>query len=119
MKKSKENTYKASNFKNKQIVSAIAVKDGCKSNKADIELVITEIINAFTPNNDGINDIFMPDVDLTIFNRWGQILYTGFTGWDGTYNGKQVSAGTYFYSITQKHENNTETYIKGYITLIR
>ena len=35
-----------------------------------------------------------------IINRWGQELYKGLGGWDGTYNGKEMSAGTYFYMIT-------------------
>ncbi|MDN3205888.1 PKD domain-containing protein [Algoriphagus sediminis] len=36
---------------------------------------------------------------LTIFNRWGNIIYSGNTGWDGTFDGKNVPVGSYAYSI--------------------
>lgn len=61
------------------------------------------IPNVFTPNGDGINDVFLsntPNVTIIILNRWGQQLYSGSDGWDGTSNGKEMSAGTYFYIIT-------------------
>lgn len=76
------------------------------------------IPNVFTPNGDGINDIFfedMPDIELIIMNRWGQELYKGYEGWDGTYNGKEMTAGTYFYFITLP---NGDTY-NGPLMLIR
>ena len=61
------------------------------------------IPNVFTPNGDGINDLFledMPEVDLIILNRWGQKLYDGKGGWNGMCNGENMSAGTYYYIIT-------------------
>ena len=61
------------------------------------------IPNVFTPNGDGINDMFledMPEVDLIILNRWGQKLYDGKGGWNGMCNGENMSAGTYYYIIT-------------------
>lgn len=62
-----------------------------------------KIPNVFTPDGDGINDVFLsetPNVTIYILNRWGQELYSGSDGWDGTSNGKEMSAGTYFYIIT-------------------
>lgn len=65
--------------------------------------------SAFSPNNDGLNDIFYPVIEpgcpikgyvLSIFNRWGQRVYSGYSpqeGWDGIYNGTAADAGTYFY----------------------
>ncbi len=76
------------------------------------------IPNVFTPNGDGINDIFMegyPDVALVIINRWGQELYRGLGGWDGTCNGQEMSAGTYFYMITLPNGEKLE----GPLMLIR
>ncbi|MCQ2960499.1 MAG: PKD domain-containing protein [Bacteroidales bacterium] len=77
----------------------------CKSTDTKSVKVLPEVRvpNVFTPNGDGINDIFfegMPDAELIIINRWGQELYRGNEGWDGTYNGKEMSAGTYFYMIS-------------------
>ena len=65
--------------------------------------------SAFSPNNDGLNDVFVPVIEpgcpvkgyvLNVFNRWGQRIYSGYLpdkGWDGKYNGRDADAGTYFY----------------------
>lgn len=68
------------------------------------------IPNAFSPNGDGINDVWeiddlkeYPDCKVLVFNRWGQELFqsTGYgRPWDGTYNGKPVPVATYYYIIT-------------------
>ena len=59
---------------------------------------------AFTPNNDGLNDIFLVfgqyviEFELKIFNRWGELMYTTTNlsqGWDGTYKGSAMPEGTY------------------------
>ncbi|MDR1346963.1 MAG: gliding motility-associated C-terminal domain-containing protein [Prevotellaceae bacterium] len=71
--------------------------------------------NAFTPNQDGINDIFGDGYELRIFNRWGIQLYEGSTGWDGRYKGKMVSPGVYYYLA--KDSNGNE--YKGTVMLIK
>ncbi len=66
------------------------------------------IPNVITPNGDGINDIFnyqndeFWDVKTQIFNRWGQLVFSGEGSerWDGTFQGNQVSDGVYFYQIS-------------------
>ncbi|MFZ5551628.1 MAG: gliding motility-associated C-terminal domain-containing protein [Bacteroidota bacterium] len=71
-----------------------------------------EVYNAFSPNGDGINDTWVidgvsinPNNRVMIFNRWGDKLvefknYNNVTVvWDGTWNGNQLPAGTYFYII--------------------
>ena len=66
--------------------------------------------NAFTPNGDGLNDVFrvIPKYDyvkeyyLSIYNRWGQLIYetTDKNGaWDGTYQGEECLKGSYVYRI--------------------
>lgn len=87
--------------------------------------------NAFTPNNDGKNDVyrvrFKGDVKLesfSIFNRYGQrIFYTTDvnTGWDGTWNDKLQDLGTYFYYIKLicGNKGNNHLEFKGDVTLIR
>ncbi|MCF8347863.1 MAG: gliding motility-associated C-terminal domain-containing protein [Bacteroidales bacterium] len=68
------------------------------------------IPNAFTPNGDGLNDIFgvIPRLDyinqyrISIFNRWGQMIFETTDlnlGWDGTYQGEACLAGAYVYRI--------------------
>ena len=68
-----------------------------------------KIPNAFTPNGDGINDLWeienidlFPEAETWIYNRWGQVMYYDSplnNPWDGFYNGKAVPTGTYIYVI--------------------
>lgn len=88
--------------------------------------------SAFTPNGDGKNDVFRlvlePDCPvqgylLSIYNRWGQLVYTGTnaeTGWDGTFNGQMQDIGTYMYTIDfTVGTEGIHHYQKGDVTLIR
>ncbi len=86
---------------------------------------------AFTPNDDGLNDIFHVRVlcpirtfGLKIFNRYGQLVYTSYyvnQGWDGKFNGVPVDIGTYLYEVTYTPDllNAHELYRKGDVTVIR
>lgn len=92
------------------------------------EEVFTE--NAFTPNNDDLNDVFRPKlltnetlVNIQVYSRWGQKVYEGIDGWDGTYMGSIVPEGAYIYLLTVdqrllKGQKNVN-YSKGTLTLIR
>jgi gliding motility-associated-like protein len=73
------------------------------------------IPNTFTPNGDGMNDIFKPegigwlDYDFDIYDRWGEKLFTTsqtVKGWDGTYKGKPCKQDVYVYRITFTNEVN-------------
>jgi len=85
--------------------------------------------NAFSPNGDGVNDKFGVETignplsfELRIYNRFGQLLFTGNTitdKWDGTYNGKPVDMGTYYFRVYSKCTNSTENQYKGDLSLIR
>jgi gliding motility-associated-like protein len=98
--------------------------------------LIPELIlpTAFTPNGDGLNDVFRPEFvnqsghivkDFKIYNRLGQLVFKQFTSkaaaWDGTIGGKQEPAamGTYFYYIEVEFVNGKKTKRKGEVTLIR
>jgi gliding motility-associated-like protein len=68
--------------------------------------------SAFTPNGDGVNDCFgirrwggVEVVEFSIFNRWGQLVFTTKNPsdcWDGTFQGKQQPTGGYPYIIKAK-----------------
>ncbi|MEJ2883459.1 gliding motility-associated C-terminal domain-containing protein [Pedobacter sp. GR22-6] len=84
--------------------------------------------NAFSPNQDGKNDIIyvrgetIRALRFYIYNQWGeQIFYSAdpALGWDGTYKGKMVPVGGYVYYLKAVMNNGEELKRKGTITLIR
>ncbi|MDE7149225.1 MAG: gliding motility-associated C-terminal domain-containing protein [Bacteroidales bacterium] len=80
---------------------------------------IGDIPNAFSPNGDGINDIFMKGTDLVIFDRFGQELFRSSEeqeGWDGTFKGSPVRPGDYLYVVTIR-KNGREYIKKGTVTV--
>ncbi len=92
---------------------------GCVSTFSDIIDIIPYVPNIFSPNGDGINDLFMAELDLEIFDRHGTTLYKGNEGWDGKYKGQDLSPDTYFYAIDYSNREGQEHHIKGYVTLVR
>lgn len=92
---------------------------GCEQGADKSIEVIPFIPNVFSPNGDGVNDLFMSNVDLRVFDRFGIVLYSGLTGWDGTYQGKAVAPDTYFYILEYTDKNQVRQIRKGYITLVR
>ena len=83
--------------------------EGSDEFEIDGECISTiDIPSAFSPNGDGLNDVFNPvlvnyqDYQLRIYNRWGeQIFYSNDAqkGWDGKYKGHVVPQGTYLYQL--------------------
>ncbi|MBR3520504.1 MAG: gliding motility-associated C-terminal domain-containing protein [Paludibacteraceae bacterium] len=61
--------------------------------------VLTRVPTAFTPfRKDGLNDIFLERRQVTIFDRYGQKIFEGTNGWNGSdYNGRMVDPGVFFY----------------------
>ena len=97
-----------------------------------------EMPNAFSPNDDGINDIYQAkgtkdgngpksivSFEAHIFNRWGQKLYswtdcyTYEAGWDGTYNGKPVKQGVYFCLVKAKGADGRKYNIRTDVNVLR
>ena len=117
---SNSNIYITNTLQNNDIVSVTATDaNGCIYVSDSIMIKIKPIPNGFTPNGDGINDVFMKNYDLTILNRWGQTLYKGKDGWDGKYKGEQITSGTYFYIITYSGLKGEIVSVSGAVELSR
>ena len=87
-----------------------------------------DIPNAFSPNGDGINDVFriqgfgIAHMDMRIFNRWGQLIFESKDvneGWDGRYKGVLQPVDVYAYAISVAFTDGTTTTRTGSITLLR
>ena len=87
------------------------------------------IPNAFTPNNDGMNDEFLvygqslQTVSIEVFDRWGEKVYESgdarHSGWDGTYHNKPMMTGVYVYVCRIETLAGKRYIVKGDVTLIR
>jgi gliding motility-associated-like protein len=86
-----------------------------------------EVPNAFSPNGDGINDVwnitgkdFYPDIEVTIYNRWGQAVWKSGRGypvpWDGRSRGKALPMDSYHYFIELQGRSKT---LMGTVTVVR
>ncbi|MBI3501888.1 MAG: gliding motility-associated C-terminal domain-containing protein [Bacteroidetes bacterium] len=96
----------------------------------EVEDTATNIIyvpNAFSPNDDGENDIFsvwgdLDELHCEIYNRWGEKvaeLNKPKEGWDGRVNGQLCNTGVYFYYLNAKDKNGKEITKKGNVTLMK
>ncbi|MFN8323549.1 MAG: choice-of-anchor L domain-containing protein [Chitinophagales bacterium] len=86
------------------------------------------IPNAFSPNGDGNNDVFLiygaavKTVSLTIYNRWGELIFDSgnqFNGWDGHYKGQLQNPNVYTYVAGITYLDGKEIQKKGSFTLVR
>jgi len=84
-----------------------------------VDYCLEGLPNAFSPNGDGINDTYLGGADMIILNRWGQTLYEGNAGWDGTHNGSPVSNGTYYVIFKFTDSQGGQHTMKEPVTLIR
>lgn len=112
------------------LVVLIAQNQTCADTTESIIHVELVIPNVFTPNGDGVNDIFgfeaknVTDINFTLFDRWGKKIFettqNGGIKWDGkTKGGAEVSDGTYFYIIKAKGVNDQPYEFKGTINVFR
>lgn len=129
----------ASPFKTTIYTVKVFSEFGCvNSDDVTITVVCDEsqifIPNTFTPNGDGVNDIFyvrgegISDVKtFRIYSRWGELMFekSGINtndkanGWDGTFNGQQLPPDVYVYMVEAFCENGDLLKLKGDITIIR
>jgi gliding motility-associated-like protein len=115
-----------------------------KSDKGCTDTILRELVvgedyglyvpNAFTPNADGLNDVFQPKgfgvvkYQLQIFDRWGERVFETKTfdkGWDGRFRGKGLEyeqtceEGTYTWLINVTNVSGKAHELKGHVTLIK
>lgn len=107
---------------------------GCQDT-AEKEITVIQLLqpipNVFTPNNDGVNDVFLVPaigikrIRMTIQDRWGATVFTTdnalLQGWNGLYNGdgNPVPEGAYFYVLQIETYRNQTLLKTGAITLLR
>lgn len=86
--------------------------------------------NAFTPNGDGLNDVFrlttaagIEIMDFIVFNRWGGKIWLTYDiskGWDGTYQGNPQDSNTYYYMLKYRCIHDGSIHLKkGDVMLVR
>ena len=107
--------------------------DNCTSTD-DVKITVlpycVKVMNAFSPNGDGANDRWIVTdgtgctnrIKAAVFNRYGQQVYVNENyqnNWDGTFNGKPVPDGTYYYAITYFFVNGRTAIVKGDVTILR
>lgn len=113
----------------------VTTDNGCTDTVTYIMNIVPAILfyapNTFTPDDDEFNqsweffvsgiDIF--DFELTIFNRWGEIIWETkdpSAKWDGTWNGKRIQEGTYVWkSIVKDPLTDDKLEFKGHINVLR
>lgn len=120
-------------------VYELVVKGFTQNDCESLDTIIVRVVenplmflpNAFSPNGDGLNDLFKPNMvgyslikHFEVFNRYGQLVYKATNnngaGWDGTFKGKPCDIGVYYYRVVAVAPENLGEYeIKGDVTLLR
>jgi gliding motility-associated-like protein len=111
----------------------VTTSQGCT---ASDDMVITVVpycikpMEAFSPNGDGINDLWLvtngtgclDKAKAQVFNRYGAKVFEANdykNNWNGTYSGKPLPDGTYYFVITYRLINGKDEYLKGNVTILR
>ncbi|MGV6861080.1 MAG: PKD domain-containing protein [Putridiphycobacter sp.] len=125
---------------NEYVISLVASNsNGACLDTSYATLIVNDVLvyyvpNVFTPDNDEFNQTFQPvftsgfdpyDYHLTIFNRWGEIIFESYNatvGWDGTYpeSGELCEDGVYVWKIEFKDTKyDKRYYLNGHVTLLK
>ena len=88
--------------------------------------------SAFTPNNDGKNDILRPlnkcgnivfeHYNMSVYNRYGQLIFqshNALEGWAGTFNSKAVIPGVYIYNISYNYTQSKPVILNGTVLVMK
>jgi gliding motility-associated-like protein len=100
----------------------------CENNQGSytVKLKVSPVFipNAFTPNGDGLNDVFRVEgnsiatVEMMVFDQWGELLFKGIQ-WDGRHGGKEQPSGVYMYTVKVVQNDKTVIEKKGAVNLLR
>jgi len=113
------------------MVYAVATdENGCTSTDSVLVQVTGSIYvpNAFTPNGDGINEIFkargteIKEFHMQIFNRWGELIFESHDideGWNGGVNRHYVQPEVYVWKIRAKEHTGHAFDLQGHVTVVR
>jgi gliding motility-associated-like protein len=110
-----------------QVVLIATTDHGCLDTAIRTVTIIDDILqfaNVFTPNGDGVNDLFeikniekYPESELQIFNRWGEVIYR-YVGYKNDWDGRGIPDGTYYYLLSYTFKGERKEY-KGTVSVIR
>ncbi|WP_298735019.1 gliding motility-associated C-terminal domain-containing protein [uncultured Chitinophaga sp.] len=117
-------------------VYTLNVRDGnnCLSAPLSAEIEIGDecemlFPNAFSPNGDGVNDLFRPkyykrvsNYRLTVYNRWGALIFQSndpATGWDGQFKGVLAETGTFVWVAAFTNRSGQPQVMRGTVTLVK
>jgi gliding motility-associated-like protein len=107
---------------------------GCSNQDTVLIFVETRTIlmlpTGFSPNGDGVNDVFKivrhlnidKLKDFSVFNRWGEMIFTTTNineGWNGTYKNREQELGVYVWQVVALTQDAEEIVRKGNVTLVR
>ena len=128
-------TYPAATIDSYNVMLVVYDANGCSDTAYSVvesnDLVRLTVPNGFTPNGDGLNDIFIPVVSnsdqikfyrFEVYNRWGQLVFESTKpgeGWDGKFNGKQAQFGVYNWIVRYEVPDNEPVNANGHVTLIK
>ncbi|HWK07083.1 MAG TPA: gliding motility-associated C-terminal domain-containing protein [Puia sp.] len=112
-------------------------QDGCVVDSASVHLALDltpecdaiYLPNAFTPNGNGVNDLFrivhspyLTQIKLRVYNRYGELLFTSSDqrpGWDGAFHGTAQPPGTYVWTVDYTDLEKQGKTAHGAVLLIR
>jgi gliding motility-associated-like protein len=121
-----------------QVTLTVTNLDGCSDDTTQDVCILSEFVfyapNTFTPNGNGLNDVFFPIVNgyqegsyhLMIFDRWGNLIFESndvLTGWNGKVqdgkSDKVCQIDTYVWVVDVNEWNGVEHRFRGHVNLIR
>jgi len=116
------------------VVQTVTNAAGCSTSDSlliaiqENKIVPPKLPDAFSPNGDGVNDVFyvrggpFKELHLRIYNGWGELIFEStdpLFGWDGTYKGQPEINGTYVYTVVATSTDGQQHDRAGKLTLIR